>query len=30
LRQAFAMGGTLGLGTFRPFYGRYDLVKFKG
>lgn len=28
LRQAFAMGGTLGLGTFRPFFGRYELVKF--
>lgn len=26
LRQAFAMGGTLGLGTFRPFFGRYDLT----
>lgn len=25
LRQAFAMGGTLGLGTFRPFFGRYEL-----
>lgn len=26
LRQAFTMGGTLGLGTFRPFFGRYDLT----
>lgn len=28
LRQALAMGGTLGLGTFRPFFGRYELVTF--
>lgn len=26
LRQAFDMGGTLGLGTFRPFFGRYALT----
>ena len=26
LRQALQMGGTLGLGTFRPFFGRYDLT----
>lgn len=26
LRQAFTMGGTLGLGTFRPFFGRYELT----
>ncbi len=26
LRQAFTMGGVLGLGTFRPFFGRYELV----
>ncbi len=26
LRQAVAMGGTLGLGTFRPFFGRYELT----
>lgn len=26
LRQAFTMGGTLGLGTFRPYFGRYELV----
>ena len=25
LRQAFTYGGTLGLGTFRPFFGRYEL-----
>lgn len=29
LRQAFAMGGTLGLGTFRPFFGRYELSRFE-
>ncbi len=29
LRQAFQMGGTLGLGTFRPFFGRYDLTGWK-
>jgi hypothetical protein len=28
LRQALAMGGTLGIGTFRPFFGRYELVTF--
>ena len=26
LRQAVTMGGTLGLGTFRPMFGRYKLV----
>lgn len=26
LRQAITMGGTLGLGTFRPFFGRYELI----
>ncbi len=26
LRQAITMGGTLGLGTFRPFLGRYELI----
>lgn len=26
LRQAFDMGGTLGLGTFRPVFGRYRLT----
>lgn len=26
LRQAFTMGGTLGLGTFRPYFGRYELT----
>lgn len=28
LRQAFDWGGTLGLGTFRPFFGRYELTKW--
>lgn len=28
LRQAFVMGGTLGLGTFRPFFGRYEVSKW--
>ena len=28
LRQALTMGGTLGLGTFRPFFGRYELTAF--
>lgn len=26
LRQAFQMGGSLGLGTFRPFFGTYELT----
>jgi hypothetical protein len=26
LRQAFDWGGTLGLGTFRPYFGRYQVV----
>ena len=26
LRQALTMGGVLGLGTFRPFFGRYELT----
>ena len=26
VRQALTMGGTLGLGTFRPFFGRYELT----
>lgn len=29
LRQAFVMGGTLGLGTFRPFFGRYEVTRFE-
>jgi hypothetical protein len=29
LRQAFDWGGTLGLGTFRPFFGRYELSKWE-
>lgn len=28
LRQAFKMGGTLGLGTFRPFFGRYAVTQW--
>ena len=28
LRQAVDMGGTLGLGTFRPVFGRYQVVKW--
>jgi hypothetical protein len=28
LRQAFDWGGTLGLGTFRPYFGRYELRRF--
>lgn len=28
LRQAFDQGGILGLGTFRPFFGRYLLTRF--
>jgi hypothetical protein len=28
LRQAYRDGGTLGLGTFRPQFGRYEMVKF--
>lgn len=29
LKQAFVMGGTLGLGTFRPYYGRYEVTMWK-
>jgi hypothetical protein len=29
LKQALATGGTLGLGTFRPFFGRYELTCFE-
>lgn len=29
LRQAFEFGGVLGLGTFRPFFGRYELSEWK-
>lgn len=29
LRQAFDWGGTLGLGTFRPYFGRYELVEWQ-
>lgn len=28
LKQAFMMGGTLGLGTFRPYYGSYTMTAF--
>jgi hypothetical protein len=28
LRQAFDRGGTLGLGTFRPYFGRYELARW--
>lgn len=28
LRQAVSTGGTLGLGTFRPFFGRYRLSRW--
>lgn len=28
LRQAFTMGGILGLGAFRPYFGRYEVVQF--
>jgi hypothetical protein len=28
LRQAFTTGGTMGLGTFRPFFGRYELTRW--
>lgn len=29
LRLAFDSGGTLGLGTFRPFFGRYELAEWE-
>ena len=29
LRQVVTLGGTLGLGTFRPFFGRYELTQFE-
>jgi hypothetical protein len=29
LRQAVVMGGILGLGTFRPFFGRYDVTEWQ-
>lgn len=29
LRQAVSMGGTLGLGTFRPFFGRYEVTRWE-
>lgn len=29
LRQALHMGGSLGLGTFRPYYGLYEMTLFE-
>lgn len=29
LRQSFEMGGIIGLGTFRPFFGRYEVALWK-
>lgn len=29
LKQAFETGGKIGLGTFRPFFGRFTVVKFE-
>jgi hypothetical protein len=29
LRQAITMGGIIGLGTFRPFFGRYKMTNFE-
>lgn len=29
LRQAYTMGGMLGLGTFRPYFGSYELTVFE-
>lgn len=29
LREAIRTGGKLGLGTFRPFFGRYELASFE-
>lgn len=29
LRQALSIGGMLGVGTFRPFFGRYEVEQFK-
>lgn len=28
LRSAFSMGGILGIGSFRPYFGRYELTKW--
>ena len=28
LQMAVSRGGILGLGTFRPYFGRYDLTKW--
>jgi hypothetical protein len=29
LRSALALGGTLGLGTFRPFFGKYEMTGWR-
>lgn len=29
LRQVMELGGILGLGTFRPFFGRFNLARFE-
>jgi hypothetical protein len=29
LRQAFDWGGTLGIGTFRPYFGRYEMTQWE-
>lgn len=29
LRQVMELGGILGLGTFRPFFGRFNLTRFE-
>lgn len=29
LEESFAIGGKIGLGTFRPFFGRYTLSRFE-
>lgn len=29
LKQVLTVGGSIGLGTFRPFFGRYALTKFE-
>lgn len=26
LKQAFTWGGTMGIGTFRPYFGRYEVT----
>jgi hypothetical protein len=29
LRNLFVLGSTIGLGTFRPFFGRYKMGSFE-